>query len=155
MKNLGPGVSSGFSVKDVLPDGFTYKSASFPSSATDADGQTVSGNAGACTYDKTNRTITCVPEVGATGIAAGQSRVMEITATAPDMDHLMYDGGEKDICFHNTATVDGNETDPNKDNNSSSTAEVCIARSMNVSKTADSKYVPGLIKTASIPQRGR
>ena len=93
--NNGPAVSSGWSVNDVVPAGFTAVSAT--------PGCTVTGNTIACT--------------GGT-LAVGASAVINVTANAP----------ARKLCLTNTASVVGNEAEPDGPDfvaNNTSSLRVC------------------------------
>lgn len=142
VKNNGPGVSSGFNVHDVMPKGFTYVSGTFPSDAKDDDGNAITNNTGKCVSNGASPAeITCEPLLSADGMAAGESRVIEITAKAPSTSDIAADSSKQ--CFQNTAHVYGNEKDSNSDNDESTTPQVCFAGKINVTKTADSLYTDG------------
>lgn len=122
--NNGPGVSSGFTVADSLPSGFTAKSAI----VTDAK-QTSSGS---CKIS--GSTYTCT----STGsMAVGDRRTITITAVAP----ATYTSATR--CFTNTASVTGNETDPVSSNDTATTPRQCLDSSINVAKVAGSTVASG------------
>ncbi len=95
--NAGPGTSSGVTIKDAVPGGFTNVTATMDN--------------GTCT--DTAGTWTCV---SSKPIAVGEKRVVTITATAPTT---------VGTCFANTARVIANEADTTTTNNQDTTDKIC------------------------------
>jgi hypothetical protein len=91
--NHGPGISSGYVTEDTLPTGFTDPSTNQPESV--------------CSIPSSPPyTIRCSEGL----LAVGAKRTLTISATAPQVALATYS---------DTATVTGNEFDPNPNNNSS------------------------------------
>lgn len=110
VNNDGPGVSSGFTLIDTLPAGFTNPTASM--------------TGGACAaYNATTRTISCV---SSGSIGPGESRTITITATAPTTG-----------CYVSSATVQANENDDDAANDTATTVQECVAARINVVKRTD------------------
>lgn len=85
--------------------------------------------------------ITCLGTFDSDGFAAGESRVMEITAKAPSAAAVAADSSES--CFQNTAHVYGNEKDTNSDNDEATTPQTCLASQLSITKKADSIWTDG------------
>lgn len=102
--NEGPSPAEGVTITDELPQGVSF----------------VSASAG-CTYDATNRTVTC--DLGTLASGATAQRTITVQAESP---------GDKT----NTATVSSQTDDPNNQNNSDSTlTEVAPEADLAISKT--------------------
>lgn len=120
VKNLGPGISSGGVVTDAIPANYTAVAVE----SAFKDVCSVNGN-----------TVSC-----ATGtLNPGDSYDIKLSAKAPSLG-----GTAGDVCLNNTASIAGNEKDPDSSNNSSS-ARTCVTNSrIDVEKTAGGVSGPDL-----------
>lgn len=124
--NNGPGYSSGFTLNDAVPAGYTNvavtgASANIPgASAANGWGCTVNGNA-----------VQCIEGFGAAGLAPGGTATLTFSATAPATG-----------CLTNVASTLGNEQTNGIQNSNGSTT--CVA-SYTVSKSASAPSSSGVV----------
>ena len=98
--NNGPSDATGVTVDDVIPSAFFYEEFYFPATVSPA-------GSGSCSYNSSLGLVTCIFP----SIPSGESRIVTIPTSFAE------GGGAPTI--DNTATVSGNETDPDLTNNSS------------------------------------
>ena len=124
--NNGTGYSSGFTLNDAVPAGYTNvsvtaASANIPgASAANSFGCTVTGNA-----------VQCVEGFGSTGLAPGATATLTFTATAPTSG-----------CLTNLASVQGNEQTNGTQN---SNASVTCVGSYTARKSASGPDSSGVV----------
>lgn len=124
--NNGPGYSSGFTLNDAIPAGYT--NVSVTGASANIPGAT-SANAFGCTI--TGNTVQCIEGFGTAGLASGATATLTFTATAPTTG-----------CLTNVANTLGNEqTNGTQNSNSSTTCVGSYTTSKSVSGPSSSGVV--------------
>ena len=124
--NNGPGYSSGFTLNDAIPAGYT--SVSVTGASANIPGAS-SANTFGCTV--TGNSVQCVEGFGSAGLAPGATATLTFTATAPATG-----------CLTNVANTLGNEQINGTQNSNSSTT--CVG-SYTTSKSASAPSASGVV----------
>jgi uncharacterized repeat protein (TIGR01451 family) len=127
--NNGPGYSSGFTLNDAIPAGYT--SVSVTGASANIPGAS-SANTFGCTV--TGNSVQCVEGFGSAGLAPGATASLTFTATAPGTG-----------CLTNVANALGNEQTNGTQNSNSSTT--CVG-SYTTSKSASGPNASGVVTYA-------
>jgi fimbrial isopeptide formation D2 family protein len=142
--NSGPGISSGFVVKDTVPSAYTGVTIDSVTVTNGGAAQTLTPAQAGCTL--TGNVVNCVYGAGQSGFAVGATYVVNLHAVAPTAAQ----------CLTNTASVLGNEqTNGTKTSNSQTCVQ--IAPSYTIKKVADATQlnVDGTVKyTLTITNTG-
>jgi uncharacterized repeat protein (TIGR01451 family) len=134
--NQGPGYSSGFTLNDTIPSGYTNIAVTGASSNIPGAS---SANGYGCTI--TANAVRCVEGFGSAGLAPGASATLTFTATAPTTG-----------CLTNVASTLGNESVNGTQNSNGSTT--CVA-SYTTAKAASGPNASGVVNyTVTVSNTG-